>query len=144
MRFPKLKGKRVEMGYTQAAMASKLSISTGAYALKELGRRQFNTDEICKILDILECKFEDIFLSGAIVYNILIKKNIINHDIGPLSILITWATPSLDALLIVSAILIIDSPNNGTNNINRNNNTINTVIIIAFIFLAKNPLSFIP
>ena len=63
MRFPKLKGKRVECGYTQRDMAIKLGISTGAYALKEQGKRQFIIDEISQILHILDCKFEDIFLS---------------------------------------------------------------------------------
>ena len=63
MRFPKLKGKRVECGFTQREMAIKLGISTGAYALKEQGKRQFIIDEICVILNILNCKFEDIFIS---------------------------------------------------------------------------------
>ena len=88
--------------------------------------------------------FDGIFLSGAIVYNILIKKNIINHDNGPFKNFITLATLSFELELILSAMFIIDVPNNGTNNINKNNTTRNTVMIIAFIFLAIKPLSSIP
>ena len=63
MKFSKLKGKRVECGYTQKTISAKLGLSTGAYALKELGKRQFTIDEISIILNLLNCKFEDIFLN---------------------------------------------------------------------------------
>jgi len=63
MTYPKLKGKRVEKGYTQQDIADKLGISVSAYNLKEQGKRQFIIEEICEILNILDCKFEDIFIS---------------------------------------------------------------------------------
>lgn len=58
----KLKGKRVEKGFTQEELAKKLGISTNAYNLKELGKREFRTSEINTLLRLLECKYEDIFL----------------------------------------------------------------------------------
>ncbi len=57
----KLKGKRVEKGLTQKKMAELLNIETATYTRKEKGIRQFRLDEINKILEILQCKFEDIF-----------------------------------------------------------------------------------
>ena len=63
MKYPKLKGKRAELGLTQNEMAFKLGISTSAYNLKECGQREFKTDEIAKILNIFNSKFEDIFIS---------------------------------------------------------------------------------
>ena len=58
----KLRGKRVEKGYRQKDLAKELGISTNAYNLKELGKREFNTSEINILLRLLECKYEDIFL----------------------------------------------------------------------------------
>lgn len=58
----KLKGKRVEKGFTQEELAKQLGISTNAYNLKELGKREFRTSEINILLRLLECKYEDIFL----------------------------------------------------------------------------------
>ncbi len=63
MKYPKLKGKRVELGYTQLELASKLGISVSAYSMKEKGRREFKIDEISNLLNILNCKYEDIFIS---------------------------------------------------------------------------------
>lgn len=57
----KLKGKRVEKGLTQKKMAELLNIETATYTRKEKGTTQFRLDEINKILEILQCKFEDIF-----------------------------------------------------------------------------------
>lgn len=57
----KLKGKRVEKGYTQKDLAKLLNIETATYTRKENGLVQFRLDEINKILEILQCKFEDIF-----------------------------------------------------------------------------------
>lgn len=58
----KLKGKRVEKGLTQESISKLLGIEKSAYARKENGIVQFRLDEIKKILEILECNFEDIFL----------------------------------------------------------------------------------
>lgn len=63
MKYPKLKGKRAELGFTQQKMANELGISVGAYNLKERGKRDFRADEISKILQLFNCKFEDIFIS---------------------------------------------------------------------------------
>ena len=58
----KLKGKRVEKGYTQQEFAKLLGISTNSYNLKELGKREFCVREINLILKLLNCNYEDIFL----------------------------------------------------------------------------------
>lgn len=58
----KLKGKRVEKGLTQEGISKLLGMEKSAYARKENGVVQFRLDEVKKILEILECNFEDIFL----------------------------------------------------------------------------------
>lgn len=58
----KLKAKRVEKGMTQTDMAKLIGIATATYNHKENGSATFSFNEILKILNILECKFEDIFL----------------------------------------------------------------------------------
>lgn len=58
----KLKAKRVEKGLTQTQLAQKIGIATATYNHKENGTAHFSFQEIVKLLDILECKFEDIFL----------------------------------------------------------------------------------
>lgn len=58
----KLKGKRVEKGLTQEKMAAKLGMTKKTYNFKENGKYIFRLDEIKKILEILDCNFEDIFL----------------------------------------------------------------------------------
>lgn len=58
----KLRGKRVEKGYRQKDLAKLLHISTNAYNLKESGKREFRMSEINMLLELLECKYEDIFL----------------------------------------------------------------------------------
>ena len=52
MKYPKLKARRVELGITATT-----------YSFKETGKRDFALDEIATILNILGCKFEDIFLT---------------------------------------------------------------------------------
>lgn len=59
----KLKAKRIEHGLTQAKMAELLDVEVCTYCAKELGKRSFSVDELVKLLSILECKFEDIFLN---------------------------------------------------------------------------------
>ena len=58
----KLRGKRTELGLSQAKVAEMLGIETCTYNAKELGKRSFNIKEIIKLLSILHCNFEDIFL----------------------------------------------------------------------------------
>ncbi len=63
LKYSKLRGKRAELGISQQQMALKLGISTGAYCLKENGKREFTCEEISTILNILQSKFEDIFIT---------------------------------------------------------------------------------
>lgn len=58
----KLRGKRAELGLSQAKIADMLGIETCTYSAKELGKRSFNIKEVIQLLSILNCKFEDIFL----------------------------------------------------------------------------------
>lgn len=58
----KLKGKRVEKGLTQEAISKLLNMEKATYTRKENGVSQFRLDEVKKLLEILDCKFEDIFL----------------------------------------------------------------------------------
>lgn len=62
MKNNKLKAKRVELGLRQQDMAEKLGITLATYSLKESGKREFIGSEILRILNILGCKYEDIFL----------------------------------------------------------------------------------
>jgi DNA-binding XRE family transcriptional regulator len=57
----KLIGKRNEKGLSQRKMAELIGISNNNYCLKEQGKLEFHLDEIKKILEILNCSFEDIF-----------------------------------------------------------------------------------
>ena len=61
--YPKLIGKRNEMGYTQEKMAKELGISKNNYYLKENGKLDFNLSEVKKILKILNASYEEIFLT---------------------------------------------------------------------------------
>lgn len=58
----KLRGKRVENGYSQREMAKMLNLSTNAYNLKEIGKREFKMSEINLLLELLHCNYEEIFL----------------------------------------------------------------------------------
>lgn len=57
----KLRGKRVEHGYTQAQFAELVGISLPSYRLKECGKIDFRMKEINKILELLNCTYEEIF-----------------------------------------------------------------------------------
>ena len=57
----KLRGKRVEHGYTQAQFAELVGISLPSYRLKECGEIHFRMKEINKILELLNCTYEEIF-----------------------------------------------------------------------------------
>ena len=58
----KLKAKRVEKGLTQAQIAKMIGIAPATYNHKENGSAHFSFNEIVKLLEVLNCKFEDIFL----------------------------------------------------------------------------------
>ncbi len=58
----KLKAKRVEKGLTQTQLAKMIGIAPATYNHKENGTAHFSFQEIVKLLEVLECKFEDIFL----------------------------------------------------------------------------------
>lgn len=60
--YPKLKGRRNELGYSLKDMANFLGISTDCYFRKENGKTDFYLYEVRKILEILNVQFEDIFL----------------------------------------------------------------------------------
>ena len=62
MKYPKLKARRVELGITQQEMADRLDITIMSYNFKENGKREFDAAEITAILNILQSKFEDIFM----------------------------------------------------------------------------------
>lgn len=62
MKFPRLRAKRVELGYTQKDISKILGMDNTTYSFKERGERLFTIDEVIKIMTILNCKFEDIFL----------------------------------------------------------------------------------
>lgn len=57
----KLRGKRVEHGYTQEKFAELVGISITTYQLKERGVREFTMSEINTILKLLNCTYEEIF-----------------------------------------------------------------------------------
>ncbi len=65
----KLRGKRVEKGYSQADLAKLLKISTNAYNLKENGKTEFTLTEIQDLLYYLDCDFDDIFYRKEVVNN---------------------------------------------------------------------------
>lgn len=59
----KLRGKRVEKGYTQPELAKLIGISTNAYCMKERGIREFRVREINMLLKLLDVTYEEIFLN---------------------------------------------------------------------------------
>lgn len=67
--YPKLIGKRNELGITQEKMANLLGISKGNYNLKENGKLDFNLVEVKKILKILNETYEHIFFDENVTEN---------------------------------------------------------------------------
>lgn len=67
--YPKLIGKRNELGITQEKMANLLGISKGNYNLKENGKLDFNLVEVKKILKILNETYEHIFFEEYVTEN---------------------------------------------------------------------------
>lgn len=59
----KLRAKRVEKGFTQDEIAKALGISTATYNRYEKGHTEMTESTINKVLLILGCKYEDIFLN---------------------------------------------------------------------------------
>lgn len=64
--YPKLVGKRNELKITQEKMANYLGISKNNYYLKECGKLDFNLSEVKKILEILNCSYNDIFFEKGV------------------------------------------------------------------------------
>lgn len=64
--YPKLIGKRNELGITQQKMADLLGISKNNYNLKENGKLDFNLVEVKKILSILKEPYEVIFFENNV------------------------------------------------------------------------------
>jgi DNA-binding XRE family transcriptional regulator len=57
----KLKGKRVEKGYTQQELAKLIGMNTCSYNHKENGSIDFTLSEIQDLMYYLDCDFDDIF-----------------------------------------------------------------------------------
>ena len=58
----KLRAKRVEKGYTQEQLAKEIGVSHGTYQRYECGKYEMTQSTISKLLRVLDCKYEDIFL----------------------------------------------------------------------------------
>lgn len=58
----KLRAKRVEKGYTQKELAKALGVATATYNRWEVGKTDITNKDIMKLLQVLQCKYEDIFL----------------------------------------------------------------------------------
>ena len=58
----KLRAKRVEKGFTQKELANALGVATATYNRWEIGKTDITNKDIMKLLQVLECKYEDIFL----------------------------------------------------------------------------------
>ena len=56
----KLRAKRVEKGFKELAQA--LGVSTATYNRYEVGHTEMTESTINRLLQILDCKYEDIFL----------------------------------------------------------------------------------
>lgn len=67
--YPRLIGKRNELGITQEKMAELLGISKNNYNLKENGKLDFNLVEVKKILKILNSDYETIFFDNNVIEN---------------------------------------------------------------------------
>lgn len=64
--YPKLRGIRNEKGYSMEQLADKLGITKDCYFRKENGKTDFYLDEVRKILEVFDCKFEDIFFDTVV------------------------------------------------------------------------------
>lgn len=59
-KLPNLKNKRKEKGFTRKQMAEKLSVSIYSYEAYEKGVRNPLLETVLKILEVLDCKMEDL------------------------------------------------------------------------------------
>ncbi len=57
----RLKSQSALKGYSQRYMAKRLKISETAYSLKETLKTEFTLREINIMLDLFNCKFEELF-----------------------------------------------------------------------------------
>lgn len=64
--YPKLRGKRNELGYSLEDMANLLGISKDCYFRKEKGKTDFYLCEVRKILLLFNMNFEDIFFTCSV------------------------------------------------------------------------------
>ena len=62
MEYPKVRGRRCELRITQEEAAKVLGMATKTYNFKENGKNDFTLEEAQKLIKLLDCKFEDIFL----------------------------------------------------------------------------------
>lgn len=76
MTYWKLKGIRAERGLTQEKMSELVDMERATYTRKENGHAKFYVDEVNRILDVLDCKYEDIFLPQANVIGLHNDKGI--------------------------------------------------------------------
>lgn len=58
----KLRSLRAYKGYTQQQMSEMLDMHPASYSQKERGIINFSIQEFLKLMEILECKQEDIFM----------------------------------------------------------------------------------
>ncbi len=61
MEYPKIRGKRSELHLSQERTANELGITLKTYNLKENGKADFTLEEAIRLLELFNCKFEDIF-----------------------------------------------------------------------------------
>lgn len=64
--YPKLKGRRCELGYSLEDMARFLGISKDCYFRKEKGKTDFYLCEVRKILEILNSDYQEIFFTNIV------------------------------------------------------------------------------
>ena len=60
-KFPKLQGKLAEKGITDEKFGAVLGLSPSATSRRMTGDVEFDLVEIKKILEFLECKFDEVF-----------------------------------------------------------------------------------
>lgn len=61
-----LKGIRVSKGFTQSIVAKNIGMTTATYCRKEMGKRDFTTDEVRKLSIFLDLNFQQV---NAIFFN---------------------------------------------------------------------------
>lgn len=74
--YPKLRGKRCELGYSLDDMANLLGISKDCYFRKEKGKTDFYLCEVRKILILFNANFEEIFFTTDVNQTV---DNVVKH-----------------------------------------------------------------